>query len=142
MFEYLEKRKVALVYIPLIIYWSLLLMGTSLPAPDVPSFGIGDKFTHFGAYFGLAVLLSFTFHYQNKYLFLKKYFLTSTLVVVTVYGLLDEFHQSFIPGRSSEFFDWVADVIGAAAGIIFVFYLMKILKYSPSTFTKASHSAG
>ena len=50
MFEFLEKRKVVLVYIPLIIYWALLLMGTTLPAPDVPSFGVGDKIKHFGAF--------------------------------------------------------------------------------------------
>ena len=136
MFEYLEKRKVALVYIPLIIYWILLIIGTTLSAPDVPSFGVSDKFKHFGAYFGLAVLLSFSLHYQNKNLSLKKYFLTATLLIAAFYGCLDEFHQSFIPGRSAEFLDWVADSVGAAAGITFVYYLMKILKYSPGNLSK------
>ena len=142
MFEFLEKRKVALIYIPLVIYWSLLLMGTSLPAPDVPSFGIGDKFEHFGAYFGLAVLLSLTFLYQTKNLLLKKYFLIGTLIIVTFYGMLDEFHQSFIPGRSMEFFDWLADFLGAAAGITFVYILMRQFKYYPHSLTKIDHSAG
>jgi VanZ family protein len=142
LFEYLEKKKVVLVYIPLIIYWCLLLMGTSLPAPDVPSFGVSDKFVHFGAYLGLAVLLSISFHYQNKNLLLKKNFLIATLIIVAFYGLLDEFHQSFIPGRSSEFFDWLADFLGAAAGITFVYYLMKQFKYHPHSLTKIDHSAG
>ena len=142
MFEYLEKRKIAFVYIPLIIYWILLLIGTTLPAPDVPSLGVGDKFTHFGAFFGLAILLSFTLHYQNKNLLLKKYFLTATLIIASFYGFLDELHQKFIPGRSSEFLDWFADSLGAAAGIVFVFYLMKLLKYYPHTLTNVDQTMG
>ena len=140
MFEYLEKRKLTLVYIPLILYWALLLMGTTLPAPDVPSFGVGDKFTHFGAFFGLAVLLSFTLHYQNKYILLKKYFLIAAFIIATFYGFLDELHQSFIPGRSNELLDWLADLVGAGLGIIFVFYLMKLLKYYPQTLTKVDQT--
>lgn len=140
MFEFLEKRKVVLVYIPLIIYWSLLFMGTTLPAPDVPSFGVGDKIKHLGAFFGLAVLLSFSFHYQNKNLLLKKYFLTGALLIAIFYGFLDELHQRFIPGRSSELLDWFADSLGAAAGIVFVYYLMKLLKYYPNTISKVNQT--
>ena len=142
MFEYLEKRKVALVYIPLIIYWIILLIATTVPEPEVPSFGVGDKFKHFGAYLGLAVLLSFTLHYQNKNLLFKKYFLFAAWIIATFYGMLDEFHQSFIPGRSAEFLDWFADAVGAAAGCIFIYYLMKILKYYPGNLSKADQTTG
>jgi VanZ family protein len=142
LFEYLEKRKVALVYIPLIIYWIILLIATTVPEPDVPTFGVSDKFKHFGAYFGLAVLLSISLHYQNKILLFKKKFLFASWLIATFYGLLDEFHQSFIPGRSAEFLDWLADSLGAAAGIIFVYYLMKLLKYYPQTLSKADQTTG
>ena len=38
-------------------------------------------------------------------------------VVLTVaYGLTDEVHQSFVPGRTPEFRDLAADAMGAAAG--------------------------
>lgn len=37
----------------------------------------------------------------------------NTLVVCLLYGLSDEFHQSFIPGRYVSAGDVVADVIGA-----------------------------
>ena len=29
------------------------------------------------------------------------------------YGVLDEYHQSFVPGRSVEFYDFLADCGGA-----------------------------
>lgn len=35
--------------------------------------------------------------------------------ITSLYGILDEFHQSFTPHRSVEFLDWLADTAGAAA---------------------------
>ena len=131
MFDYLEKRKVYLVYVPLIIYWIILFTATSLPAANLPSVAISDKIKHFGAFFGLSVLLSLTLIYQNKILFFKKYFLAAALVISSIYGLLDEIHQRFVPGRNSEFLDWVADSLGAAVGVFVVFYLLKKFKYFP-----------
>lgn len=131
MFEYLEKRKVYLVYVPLIIYWIILFTATSLPAANLPSVAISDKIKHFGAFFGLSVLLSLTLLYQNKNLLFKNYFLAAALVISSIYGLLDEIHQSFVPGRNSEFLDWVADSLGAAVGVFVVFYLLKKFKYFP-----------
>ena len=131
MFEYLEKRKVYLVYVPLIIYWIMLFTATSLPAANLPSVAISDKIKHFGAFFGLSVLLSLTLLYQNKNLLFKNHFLAAALVISSIYGLLDEIHQSFVPGRNSEFLDWVADSLGAAVGVFVVFYLLKKFKYFP-----------
>ena len=129
MFEFLEKRKVYLVYIPLIVYWIGLLIATTIPTQSLPSFDVSDKFKHFGAFFGLSVLLSLTLLYQNKSYLFKKYFLAFTLIITSLYGLLDELHQYFIPGRYSEVLDWVADSAGAALGILFVWYLVKRFKY-------------
>ena len=43
---------------------------------------------------------------------------------VTLYGVVDEIHQSFTPGRSSSVFDWLADTaggfLGACAFVLFV----------------------
>ena len=41
--------------------------------------------------------------------------LTATLLA-TAYGVTDEYHQSFVPGRTSDFADVVKDLGGAAAG--------------------------
>lgn len=39
------------------------------------------------------------------------------LVAASVYGVSDEFHQSFVPGRGVEFADWVADTAGAVLAV-------------------------
>lgn len=36
---------------------------------------------------------------------------------VAIFAALDEWHQLFIPGRSMELGDWIADFVGALAGI-------------------------
>jgi len=133
LFDYLEKRKVYLVYLPLILYWILLFIATSLPTAYLPSVAVSDKIKHFSAFFGLSVLLSLTLLYQNKVVLFKKYFLSVALIISSFYGLLDEIHQGFIPGRNNEFLDWVADSLGAAAGVLLVSYLLKKYKYFSKT---------
>jgi VanZ family protein len=36
--------------------------------------------------------------------------------VTAAYGLIDEIHQSFVPGRDCNVWDWTADAVGALAG--------------------------
>jgi VanZ family protein len=39
-----------------------------------------------------------------------------TACIAAVYGIVDEIHQYFVPGRDCSPWDWVADALGAAAG--------------------------
>ncbi len=42
--------------------------------------------------------------------------LVVAVVLVTLYGATDEFHQSFVPGRGADVHDLGADAVGAAIG--------------------------
>jgi VanZ family protein len=37
-------------------------------------------------------------------------------VLAAGYGVTDEWHQSFVPGRDADPWDWAADAVGAAGG--------------------------
>jgi VanZ family protein len=39
------------------------------------------------------------------------------LVAASLFGITDEWHQSWVPGRSVEPEDWVADTLGAALAV-------------------------
>jgi len=127
--NYLEKRKVYLVYLPLIFYWIILLAATSFPTTALPSVGVGDKFMHFGAYFVLGVLLNLTLMFQDKYILLKRKNTLFTFLIVVFYACIDEIHQHFIPGRSMEFYDFVADIFGLVLALIFVLFMVRINRF-------------
>lgn len=110
------NRVVVFIYLPLIIHWVTILILTSLPSESLPSVEISDKLNHFLAYFVLGFFLHLTLKYQTKFPALKKNILLITVIIASGYGLLDELHQLFVPGRSAEVLDWVADFIGAISG--------------------------
>ena len=117
MLKYLELHKKYLVYLPLILYWLLILTLTSLPGMDVPNVPINDKIEHLLAYGGLGFLLNLSLRIQNKFTLVKKYPAWFSVLIVSTYGALDELHQLFIPGRSCDILDWTADTIGVIIGV-------------------------
>jgi VanZ family protein len=40
------------------------------------------------------------------------------VAVTSAYGAMDELHQSFVPGRSCDVLDWVADTSGASLAVL------------------------
>jgi VanZ family protein len=72
-----------------------------------------DKVLHFGAYAGLAGLLVLAIG-PAALPGRQRFWLAWG--IACLYGLSDEFHQSFVPGRDVSALDWLADAVGALAG--------------------------
>jgi VanZ family protein len=90
----------------LLIYW--LSSQPKLPVPHM--FTFQDKFLHAGAYFIMGLLAWRGF----KHLLSEPVRLAlASVVFCSLYGISDEWHQSFVEGRSSDVFDWIADTSGA-----------------------------
>ena len=118
------SNKKKFLYLPLGLYWLLIFVLTSIPGKSIPKvLGGVDKIKHFGAYFVLAFLLSFALKMQNRYPIVSKYSVLFTFMITLFYGLIDEVHQIFIPGRYFDWMDLLADVIGSLIGI----FLAKII---------------
>ncbi|HEX2962766.1 MAG: VanZ family protein [Ignavibacteria bacterium] len=128
MFKYLERNKMYFIYIPLVLYWIVLFVATTLPGNDVPSLGVSDKIEHFTAYMVLSVLLCFTYLFQKKFRLLSSRPFLMTILTVTVYGALDELHQLLVPGRSCDILDLTADVTGALLGLLLVFIIKQLTR--------------
>ena len=46
----------------------------------------------------------------------------------SVYGVTDEFHQIFTPGRSCDPADWAVDTVAAALGALICYFMLKALR--------------
>jgi VanZ family protein len=44
------------------------------------------------------------------------FFMLAAVCAGSFYGIIDEIHQFFVPGRISSLWDWAADTLGAAIG--------------------------
>ncbi|MBK8945939.1 MAG: VanZ family protein [Ignavibacteriae bacterium] len=129
MYNYIKENRLKVLTIPLILYWIILFIATTLPStPYVDVFDISDKIKHFGAYLILAVLLGLNLHFQEKWKGVTQNFLKFTFIICIFYGLIDELHQIFVPNRSGEFLDWVADLIGTIVGILIIKIFLTIIK--------------
>ena len=43
-------------------------------------------------------------------------------IIAALYGVTDEIHQHFVPGRTMSFFDWTADAAGAVLWGVYLRY--------------------
>lgn len=109
-------RRVAVAFLPAAVYAGVLFALSSQPNPLPflpPEFLLQDKLLHGLAYAVLGALLFSGF--RGTGCTPRRAVLLSVLVA-SLYGATDEFHQSFVPGRSPDPLDWVADTLGAALG--------------------------
>ena len=58
----------------------------------------------------------------------KRYSPLIALGASALYAVTDEFHQSFVPGRSCELRDMLVDSSGALTGIAFAFVLLCVIR--------------
>ncbi len=76
-----------------------------------------DKVVHAGGYFVMGVLgVGALARLRPNWP--RPLWGTATLLVGALFGALDEYHQSFIPGRSMALDDWATDLLGLAIAVI------------------------
>jgi VanZ family protein len=110
--------------IPVAVWAVLIMIVSSIPylGPPPIQFTYVDKVEHFIEYAILGALFAFGLSKSRK----GPVFLT-VLLICAAYGIFDELHQLFIPGRNCDPFDAAADILGAAAGAgIYVFLSGKL----------------
>jgi VanZ family protein len=88
------------------------------------------KAAHFTEYAVLAFLARRAFISSSRE-FLQRYWFQLGLLLVVIYGLLDEFHQSFVPSRTASIYDSMIDI----AGGLTVLLIFKFFGRKPSQLT-------
>jgi VanZ family protein len=79
-----------------------------------------DKIVHFVMYFGLSVVASFNYIYDRKGKIIILKLVAFAILVPIVYGGLIEILQAeYFSGRSGDWYDFLADVLGSLSTLPF-----------------------
>jgi len=91
---------------------SIIFRLSALPGSEVPG-----RFGSLGHFLGYAMLgfLSFMALRDGRAPWTA---FAIAVLLCSVYGITDEFHQSFVPGRSPDIVDWGVDTLGSAVGAL------------------------
>lgn len=97
--------------IVLVLYCGFIFCLSHQPTLATPMlFDHQDKLIHATAYALMGLLVWRVFVHKLK---VKPWLGFFSVVFCSLYGVSDEYHQSFIDGRDADVFDWLADTVGA-----------------------------
>jgi len=103
---------------------TIYLLSAQSRLPGMDGFTGQDKLAHMTAYAIMAWLFLRAFLPVAQACLVRPPMLVFTVSVVfcSLYGLSDEWHQSFVPGRMADGMDWLADTLGALLASTIVYY--------------------
>lgn len=100
-----------------IVWMGVIFALSSLPGSAVP--GRFGSLGHFVLYAVLGVLYVLALPRTEP----RWKVLVLAVTLASAYGITDEFHQHFVPGRMPDVLDWAVDTAGAASAVILVHLL-------------------
>jgi VanZ family protein len=120
-------KKRILMWLPSVIMMVLIFVASATPGDEVPEFGSIDllikKGGHMTGYALLAAACFLAVYVDTKNV--KRSAILS-LCLAIVYAAADEYHQSFIPGRSPSVMDVGIDTAGAIVGLAIVVFITRL----------------
>ena len=97
----------------------------------VPMPSVSDKLIHLVCFAGLGFFWCWCFS-REAWLNLSWRHILYVMLIVAAYGILDEVHQYYVPGRFASALDWAADVAGGMLGGISGFVGARLLQWLQS----------
>lgn len=109
--------RTALMWAPVLAYLAAIFYVSSLSRPPAVAEAASDKLLHGAAYALLAMLLVRALS-GGRWAGVTWRVALASVALATLYGVTDEWHQTYVPGRMGDAWDLVADAAGAALGAL------------------------
>jgi VanZ family protein len=93
------------------IWAGVIYFGSSLPGSRLPA-RIPAELGHLGEYFVFGALLYLALRVDLS----AGNAMAAVVVIASLYGMSDEFHQHFVVMRTPDVYDWGMDTLGALGG--------------------------
>jgi VanZ family protein len=114
-------KNMLIYHVPVILYACIVIAVSSIPNLKTPSvrFFAVDKLAHFVEYaiFGFLTFRSFS-HLKGG--IRVNLALLLSILFLSAFAVIDEYHQQFIPGRQADIADVATDLLGAVLVIVFL----------------------
>jgi VanZ family protein len=111
-------KKFLALWLPVVVWMGVIFIGSSIARMPRVGGETLDGLVHRAAHLlEFAVLGALLLRATSRGRSASKREIIITLLVVGFYGVSDEFHQRFTPGRSSEGISVLFDVAGGAIGV-------------------------
>ena len=111
--EKIDIRTAVVWWFVTIGYMGIIFYLSSLQDIDTSQFPVNfDKVVHTGIYIPLSFMLYLSLRKSG----IKRYVFITAFIIAVIYGISDEIHQSFVPGRDAAIGDVLADTFGAFLG--------------------------
>jgi len=116
--NYMRLRRLAAAWPPAIIWMALIfyLSAQSRPLGKTPAPALSYA-AHFGEYAVLALLLFWAQLSRGSWKGKLRLGLALSFAVSVLFAASDEYHQSFVWGRTASWLDFGADALGAAVAL-------------------------
>ncbi len=115
--------------LPAIVWAFVIFIGSSIPERNLPRFirHIDDKVVHGVVFFILGLLIYRALEIRTRPSRFAWVRIAVSILAVIGYGASDEFHQIFVPGRTPDFQDALADTVGGVfAALVIVAFQWRI----------------
>lgn len=121
------------IWLPVLLWMLFIFILSSVPGKNIPNLPIPNfhKVVHFFEYSILGGLWVRAFFIRRSGVSCFKFSILAW-VLTAVFALSDEWHQTFIPGRSGKLDDVFFDMICATCGILFYIFMQNFLKKQKS----------
>lgn len=124
-------RNFLIYWLPVWLYCTVIFIQSAYPSMahlrEVP---FGDKFLHSIGYALLGILFFRAFRASRPQTRLVVLSLLS-ISASTAYGISDELHQYFVPYRSADVMDVLADMVGSCMGVTAYFLMVENYQILP-----------
>ncbi|NDV68496.1 VanZ family protein [Dysgonomonas sp. 25] len=127
MAKFLKYTTLPLIVAIVIFYLCCLITGDDVP--EIDDFFIPfDKFAHFMMYLGLAgsACFSYIFFAKGRVIILRMLFFC-ILLPILYGGLIELVQHYYFAGRSGDWYDFLADALGAFTAIPFALFFRKLI---------------
>ncbi len=103
---------------PAALWAACLFVQSSIPGQYYPPapFWSADKAVHGAVFLVLGFLCAHALRVRARAPENRPRIFAAAAAMASLYGLSDEIHQLFVPGRSADWRDFAADAAGSAAG--------------------------